>query len=445
MEDELVGGYGMVIPDIFTHKRGVVLKIFFEANSFYEVLQTIPTLSKTMGYNMGHRTEIYTPRVTYRKFLEVSPDHARRYGELCIENGMLDPSVNPDIHLPIIIMEDNGIDISTLDLQHSYACPILLLLQQFEKLLEQTATLYKNNKIHCDIRDANVMINIDRESYSKERLISIINPRLTIIDFDQLMKKSRYERMDTSFYHFYNKPVEGCFLYAFKLKLPAKNTDIDTPQFENIKKCLKEYVTILFMSYKHVFKIFYNIRTEDQLLNTIIKEMLGYHGILYQFKSTVDTTDNFGLGFCLLKILAYFYYNNPEYVTGLKEKEKEALELTCKLLKSMVDFNVSKRPDPMSSYERMKKICSTLATSEENEWNIKPRERSNSVLIHAPVPNSRVASIHSVVPINSEVLHKLNKGGYRRNRMYRTAYRSHKRRTRQTHTRKHRKRRASKN
>ena len=326
-------------------------------------------------------------------------------------------------------MKNNGIDIGTLDLKHSYTCPVLSVLDQFVKLLEQTNMLYTTGNIHCDIRDTNVMIDINREAYlnNQEATISINNLRLTIIDFDQLIEKTTYKRdMFPSVYSFYNKPVEG-FLLTDLLIIQGPHTNKD---MENIQNRINNYVTDLFNYYESVFNIFYNIFTKEKLFDTIITKMSEYESTPYEFQSTIDTTDNFGLGFCLLKILACFYYN-PNYRVKLTESEKHALDQTCDLLKNMVDFNVHMRPTPHKSYTKMQEIYNTLNRIKQDEWTTSSEAATGWEQQTRP---------RSTVTTTTPSL-----GGYQRNRMYHTAYQSHKRQTRKQRTRKQLKRRASKN
>lgn len=76
--------------------------------------------------------------------------------------------------------------------------PLKTILEQMNKVIQQTATLYKNGLIHGDLREPNIMINPE-------------TGRITMIDFDLLAEKDIFFQGYFPAFGFYNNPPE-CLL-----------------------------------------------------------------------------------------------------------------------------------------------------------------------------------------------------------------------------------------
>jgi hypothetical protein len=378
MEDELAGGFGMVIPDIFTNKKDIVLKLFYDHTQLQKILTMSHTLKKDMGgTNYGHKME-ELHGVSYSRLLELHPKIAMRYKTLCIQHKMPNPELTPDIDLPILKMRHNGIDISFLKFKKTYICRLLPLLEQFEKLFYQTFSLYENKMIHADIRDLNLMIDIDKEIHNSHDTIHIPDPRITIIDFDLKMPFSEY----TMTMPLYNKPPE------FLLPISIKNN-------KKYLQYLAGYSESLYDSYADVFKKKFNIESKEQLriaINNMLYAM-EKNARTRQYKfgtTTVPTIDNFGLGFCLLHILTRFYPTDQYEL--LNTYEQKALDDTVKLLMQVVSFNVYDRPLPDEVASIMHGIYEDLKIA-----IIEPsRTRKRGNAVYRDLFTNKIANIVSV-------------------------------------------------
>ena len=372
------GGYGMVIRDIFT-PSDKILKFFYRSIDLKKVILNSLKIKDNMGPNEGHTMKEFNIPITFSMLQDSYSPIARKYRSICLTKGV-DPSKTPNDPLPILILVDNGIDLFEIDIFDDeegrrrppckYRCPVLPLLQQFLKLLSQTRQLYYRNKIHCDIRDSNVMINIDRNVLTNPE-IKIDHPRLTIIDFDVLTEKETFKTKaktnlkdnmscDITSFCFYNKPIEGLFLSIIgnDVTLSKKN------KHRNMSRVINElywyYLPIFCMIYPDIS---YNTSYEGFIPIFRSKIQKGIDSTMnFNLQKLVDTSDNYGLGFCLLKILALFYFDKQEQVfTNVMDYENRALKDTVELLKKMISFNQDTRISPVNAYTVMEKICENLS------------------------------------------------------------------------------------
>ena len=381
-----VGGYGMVIRDIFT-PSDKILKLFFRPSDLDKVIGDSLRIKNNMGPNEGHEMKRFEIPITFDLLNTRYNPIAKKYKELCL-NKRVDPSITPYVPLPILVLVDNGIDLYDIDLYETgqrrpscvYTCPVLPLLQQFLKLLGQTRQLFYKGKIHCDIRDVNVMIDIKRDSLTSPQ-INIENPRLTIIDFDGLTLKGDYIQKaktnlqdkrpcDITSFCFYNKPIEGLFLSMIGGNVTLSKNNKHRNMDQVIDEIYSYYLPIFPMIYSDISTTYADFAPT---FRAIIQE--GINSIKnFDLDTLIDTSDNYGLGFCLLKIIALFYFDKRiKIFKNVNEYENAALENTVELLKKMISFNQDTRILPTDAYNAMDQICNHLIAERIEPLDLFPK------------------------------------------------------------------------
>lgn len=367
------GSFGFIIKAIGDPVEGEkdtnVMKIFKDKGDLETLLKITKTLNNIMGKNNGHRMKRYN--LPYKNILVKNPKAAEHYEKIITNKYKNKLNANDfaklltRIHtanVPVLRMPDNGIDIYEMARTNkTYTCNTNLLLLQIEKLLLQTKTLYESEWIHCDIRDANVMIKFDNSGDNDT--IDILNPRLTIIDFDFLMKFNEYAPTleNLTIFTSYNKPPE-CILFKYGYDPPIKMSEH--------MQTLRDYTLDIFMKYTKVWAYRLNISmpntrpaiseyrklclkhyTEAETANKNTMKPDTMKPEPYTFnKNTLPYIDNFGLGFALLQLIHTIYKEIPD----------GPLKQTVELLTSISDLHIEKRTNPVDAYNTMKRICDPI-------------------------------------------------------------------------------------
>lgn len=368
-------------------KNDNVMKVFGKRNSMNALLQRTKNLSRIMGENEGHRMQRYRPSITYTEIerdapqtaskiidnlLKYEPDYAtlnnaeklQRRNEIIAElktvrykrssNGT---EIKLQPYLPILRMPNNGIDLYTLQPGKTYYCPIPAFLFQIEKLLSQTKSLFENGYIHVDIRNLNVMINIDIEQYRQQDEIQLEHPRLTIIDFDFLQKIKHYMHMHCDMFRFYNKPPESLLMTGWPTCVDA------TPEY--MQRTKNNYIREIYTAYILFWRNHLGIEPEQfpayfyEKLTQNHKDMTSTNEPGYDYgRDTLPMIDNFGLAYPLLHAIFCIYPATIDPSTS--DPALQPVRDTIALLKDMADLHYKKRPYPDEAFDRMKAICDPL-------------------------------------------------------------------------------------
>lgn len=368
------GGYGAVfqpaLPNVVDRKSvnypGNVTKAFYRKHNADALLAKRNVIRTVMGENEGHRISPYTYQYTAGKL------PGRLFTKMLGKNPLL--AANTPLHL--VRMPHLGIDLGYIMqiYKEIRKVPIGTILEQFQKLFHQTASLAAHKYIHGDIRTLNVMIQ----------------PKtgvMTIIDFDWLLPYREFvERFK---FGFYNNPPEYTL---FDVDFSHVNPDVTVTQ---LYRMISTDPNTINKIYKYIddhiqgFPNVYGSVPSNNVVNSV------WHGIVDAVKyyntrdltlgrsAALQTFDNFALAVTLLDFM------RPVYVAAVvatdastDEEIKEdmrirfphltepelaaavpALRETVKLLREVGNMKVSLRPTPAQAAERMDAIVAKYKDS----------------------------------------------------------------------------------
>lgn len=305
----LVNGHLTEFPDNVT-------KVFYEKESYNDALERLASVSRVIGNNVGHRYHTYTRKYKGKNL------PTKLFNNLKTISNDFSPNTN----LYAMRFPNLGVALGDLYKTSTHrqlrSIPVVVILEQMQKLLTQTANLARHRYLHTDIRETNIVANPTTGA-------------LTLIDFDWLRP---YEYIYDEYPHgFYNNPPE-CLAYdTWDMQLTSK---LVTDMFG---KQIAKYVEYQY----HVFGRVHASRgitggaalTAKVIIAILentkyLKGTLGSESEEAHFMDTVyPTFDNFGLAFSLLDFLETVY---PGVLVSTKERATE--ENKINVAKSLAPF-----------------------------------------------------------------------------------------------------------
>lgn len=395
------GGYGAVFSPAFgnnvdgkyTEFPNQVTKVFFEKSNMEKAFKSAENVKK-LTKNKGHRAYRYTRKYTLKDL----PYKIKTEIKTIIKNetGKKLKDMN-NIHL--MRLPNLGVDIEHVDAALSLQLrkiPVMKILTQIHKLIEQTNRFVEFKHIHGDIRETNVMVNPEVGT-------------MTIIDFDlyasfdKVFYKVMHHKNDNSkngvkpYTHddphaqfgMYHTPPETAWFNEIHKISSYKPDDTIKRTISHIKlnDYIRNSVGISAYSLKGSFTNAYKLKgiTEATFYTEFWNAMKDNLLYIQSTKSKSDFImmdmeyiDNYGLGLTLLELLARIYPGIPltgtdisafkSFLKGnIKNKDKPysnaklnkivvALQETVRLLNRMSSFRISERPTPREAFERMSAI-----------------------------------------------------------------------------------------
>lgn len=199
------GSYGYVLEPAVPNRIGAavetypgnVTKVFRNKQSFQNAMATVQKITEIMGPDEGHRAAAYQYPYTIQNLYANLPTNIQEQYSKNIRTS----KKKPTNRLHMMRLPNLGFDITQVTrnkeiIKQIRNVPILTILQQVKKVVEQTLHMTQKQYIHADIRNTNVMIHPTTGT-------------ITIIDFDWL------KPIDTIYHEypfgFYNNPPELLF------------------------------------------------------------------------------------------------------------------------------------------------------------------------------------------------------------------------------------------
>ncbi len=269
-----MGTYGLVVAPGFQindeRKDKTVTKFMFNGKEYKDTLKTKEKIKRNLPL-LNTLTEPYEKEYV---FSNIATNNAQVAKIL----KALKPSIKNTNQIYPILMENLGKSFYTLndeDIPAIAAIPIKTILEQYKKLADTIAQLKEKRYIHGDIRETNIVLNLE-------------TGKITIIDFDWLLNVTefinRYE------FQFYCHPPELIFtkekryFYYTEFK---KNLNVG--QYKDV---IEERLKII----GNVYTPYDVIHHDDEIYNGVRESMYTKAGI----KETNDNT----------KMLPYDYAKN---------------------------------------------------------------------------------------------------------------------------------------
>jgi hypothetical protein len=386
------GAYGAILspalPNINNHNNPVyfpnnVTKIGIFGSTFNPrgVKARQKEVERRIGYNEGHRVNLYRKRYTGNNISLSLKDF--------VAHSNTWKSYQNDDNIDIVRMPYLGINFSEIkegdNLKSLRNVPIIDILQQFLKLMTQVYKLWYNTDsnytsayVHGDIRPYNIMILPK-------------NGRMTLIDFDFLDDFSYFYELYYDMFGFYSNPPE--FL-SFKLKGESEPIQ---------KDIINTYTDSQYESFTALKNIY---PTKNELNDAIIdainknKIYLQQHFTEAKPKNILKTFDSFGLVNTLLVFVddvypgiigieriskADFYETmkplfpmyTPEH---LKAYTDAIYDITYDVLLPMSDLVIEKRMTIDVGLRKMRTILASLTLALESNENRANREKTMTAL-----------------------------------------------------------------
>ncbi len=231
------GSFGYVLDPAVPNRIGAtietypgnVTKVYRNEATYQNAMRTVEKITNIMGMDEGHRANAYQYPYTIQNLYSNLPKNIQAQYNKNIGTRRR----NPTNRLYMTRLPNLGVDIINATrnkdiIKQIRNVPILTILQQVKKLVEQTLHMAQMQYIHADIRDRNVMINPT-------------NGTMTIIDFDWL--KPAEELYHAYPFGFYNNPPEMLFLNSdiFTINSPSCKDMIPTSFSANAIRSLKQF------------------------------------------------------------------------------------------------------------------------------------------------------------------------------------------------------------
>lgn len=389
------GSYGAVIkpalPNVVNnetvHYPTNVTKLFFEEDAMDHVLNIASKLPKLMGKNEGH--SIYK----YVKTYKVADLPAGIFNKLKEEL----PYLKNSDALYLVRMPNLGIDISKIDDPTVYKeirkRHPLVILEQIQKLLNQTANLARNDYIHGDIRPPNVMVNPSTGI-------------LTIVDFDWLYPIDAF--VDDYSFGFYSNPPEYLVMNNREIFYGKGPFTQETLRTFTPRKKLNEYINVNIRHFPNTYGSMTPAQFEKKIMEanfsnvSYIKDMMDKNGLISgvigYINYSIKTLDNYGLGLTLLHLLHYLYppifgQYSDSAVEGLASRlgggysKKEvsaifkAFQKVVVLLRRISSMLLSERPSPERAEKEIDGIVEEFKEELEEGKKVKREVERLAVLM----------------------------------------------------------------
>jgi serine/threonine protein kinase len=339
----------------FVNYPGNVTKLFYHSDDKEKLVGKIPNIKRLFKSDPSYRINNYTHKYKYKNLPDdiVSELEKKAY-------------IKPDFEIHAVRMPYLGIDFKDSKLEREkeklQRIPVLKIVSEIVKLFSQTLSLYREDWIHGDIRERNIMINPDTGV-------------MTIIDFDWL--KPFDDFYDKYSFGFYSNPPE------FLLHHEAGD-DIETYVLDNLNQ-FKAYFKLLGYDRKSLKHMFRKANEENERLKD------EEYGDQYDFfMDSLNTFDNYGLGLSLQTLFSHLYPScvqtavpegsDPTKIQALRETisddgrpynddELVAIESALRQL-SYLCYRVShpeysRRPLPDAAFQEARAIYERLKTSLE--------------------------------------------------------------------------------
>ncbi len=336
------GTYGFVVKPAIPNKindKNVkfpnnVTKIFYRKKNYNDLMKKTQKIKNVIGNNKGQRINSYKKQVTARNLSYDAYDELVKHNLYATRNKNLYAVHMPNLGLDVVSVLDNEyIKLHKFSFSH--------ILQQIHKLFSQTYNLYKNQYIHADIRETNVMVNVNTGDF-------------TIIDFDWFDSFDGFYNRYRNNFGFYNNPPE-CLLIDNLDNLIMLTLNVSEITEDKLKNSIinmnkfREYCNRLFRNFQDYW-VEVEINEVHELEQKILKDLVNSAKYLFELadpdnpeyfikngneikfnkkKFVIDNIlpyfDNFGLGLTISTLLSFVYVN---YINDHLEDNKNSLVKT---------------------------------------------------------------------------------------------------------------------
>jgi hypothetical protein len=300
------GSYGCVISPALPNQNNTgawvehpsnVTKLFYGSKDYKKSLKTSETAFNIMGRQPNHRSNTYT----YKNW-KLS-DLPRSVRASC------DTARHPGAPALVVRMPNLGVDVNNVlrkqsSKQKLVRVPQKTIIQECIRLIGDVHKIYTAGYIHGDIRETNVMVNLD-------------TGHMAIVDFDWLMPIPDFLQRYMKHMGFYSNPPESILLKAIYRKRLDDNSYIMDKIYDWSGHY--NYMWNELFGNKNVELLAFADELLDLRVGTQIQRL---HDIV------TPCFDSFGLAMTLLKMLDTVYQRPDAMMLQFK---KDILQKMCDL------------------------------------------------------------------------------------------------------------------